>query len=60
MVTYVPHLLNLSVKAPILLVLFECKLLKFTFKAIFHINNAFTFKIRRAIFLVISEINSSH
>ena len=50
-----------QVKVLIFFVLFVCKLLKFTFKVIFYINNAWYFiKKSRSSFLVISEINSSH
>ena len=52
--------MNFSVKA--LLVLFQCKLVKFAFKATFHINNAWILleKVDELSFLVISEINRSH
>ena len=52
--------MNFSVKVLMLSVLFECKLLKSTFKAIFYISNAWTFlkKVDELSFLVISEINN--
>ena len=47
-VTHLPHLLKLSVKALILLVLFEFKLFKFTFKAFFYINNAYAYLFKKS------------
>ena len=61
-VTYLSHLLNFSVKALILLVLFECKLLIFIFKAVCNVNNAWIplYKVDELTFFVISEICHCH
>ena len=61
-IIYLPHLLNSSFKALILLVLFECKFLKFTFKVTFYINDTWILlkEVDELLLLVISEINSRY
>ena len=61
LVANLSHSLYLSVKGMIILVLFRCKLLKFTFNAVSYINNVWILlsKVEELWFLKISEVSSS-